>query len=41
MELERKRAQRAAPVNPAAEKAMLKRRLELAQGQGNADEVAA
>ncbi|PNW85650.1 hypothetical protein CHLRE_03g196450v5 [Chlamydomonas reinhardtii] len=41
VELERKRAQRAAPVNPAAEKAMLKRRLELAQGQGNADEVAA
>ncbi|KAG2442299.1 hypothetical protein HXX76_002385 [Chlamydomonas incerta] len=41
VELERKRAQRAAPVNPAAEKATLKRRLELAQGQGNADEVAA
>ncbi|GIL51504.1 hypothetical protein Vafri_7475 [Volvox africanus] len=41
LELERKRASRAAPVNPAAEKAMLKRRIELAHGAGNIDEVAA
>ncbi|EFJ41673.1 hypothetical protein VOLCADRAFT_98246 [Volvox carteri f. nagariensis] len=40
LELERKRASRAAPVNPAAEKAMLKRRMELAAAAGNMDEVA-
>ncbi|KAG2498113.1 hypothetical protein HYH03_003871 [Edaphochlamys debaryana] len=40
VELERKRAARAAPVNPAAEKAMLKRRLELATAANSIDEVA-
>lgn len=40
-ELERKRANRSAPVNPASEKAWLKRRLELALANGNADEAAA
>ncbi|KXZ44243.1 hypothetical protein GPECTOR_70g473 [Gonium pectorale] len=39
-ELERKRASRAAPVNPAAEKAMLKRRIELAAAAKNVNEVA-
>ncbi len=40
-ELERKRASRAAPVNAAAEKALLKRRMELAMAQGNTGEALA